>query len=235
MAEAQLIFGEVIYLDRRREGHGMIAAHSFEKQRVAHALVIGLILGVGLVVGSLILAAGGVISPGHKAQRQVAGAVNEDAAGDVPVNFSGALITGDAGDAPILHVAVVHISIQINSQVLFLAHTVVQHRIPNRKIIVWVYALVFQQDFLKNSGFFQIGFDMIGSCAACAYADLAAGIAAKHRAGVYQCGFNAQARASFSGADACHAASDNHHVKIRRLIFRTYRHNLHLIRYQLRC
>ena len=61
------------------------------------------------------------------------------------------------------------------------------------------------------------------------------GIAAKHRAGVYQCGFNAQARASFSGADACHAASDNHHVKIRRLIFRTYRHNLHLIRYQLRC
>ena len=44
MAEAQLIFGEVIYLDGRREGHGMIAAHSFEKQRVAHALVIGLIL-----------------------------------------------------------------------------------------------------------------------------------------------------------------------------------------------
>ena len=197
----------------------MIAAHSFEKQRVAHALVIGLILGVGFVVGSLILAAGGVISPGHKAQRQVAGAVNEDAAGDVPVNFSGALITGDAGDAPILHVAVVHISIQINSQVLFLAHTVVQHGVPDGKIIVWVYALVFQQDFLKNAGFFQIGFDMIGSCAACAYADLAAGIAAKHRPLLHQGGFRAVARAGNGRAHARHAATHDDYIKGRFFLF----------------
>ena len=219
LAVAQLLLGEGIAALGRHKRHRMAAIHGLEQQGIAHAVLIGLLGRVRLMILRLALAAGAEWHAGHEAQRAVARAVAEHRCAQRPLDLGSHLIAMNGRNAMPLGVHIMHGGIEEHRQIFLLTDGGEQHAIPHGIVVIIVYALVFQQDLAQDAGFLGIGLDHVGRRAADMHADFAAGIAAKHRPLLHQGGFRAVARAGNGRAHARHAATNDDYIKGRFFLF----------------
>ena len=201
--------GEVDRPRRRREVLRRLELHRLQEDRVAHRAGVGLGRRLALAVFGARLAADAVVGAGERREDGVAGAVGEEARGDLDPALRRALPRADGADRAVLRrLARADRGVEQERQVRLAAGEAPEDGVEDGPARARVVAQVLELDLLEEARLATVR----PVRAADMHADLAAGVAAEHRAVLDEDRLGAVARRGERGAEACDAAAHDAEV-----------------------
>ena len=142
----------------------------------------------------------------------MAGGVDEDLAAEADLGLGGVLMADDGLDPAVFHDHIIHIGVQIGSQIFLITDSLPQDGVKDREAGVGIAALVFQQHFQQNAGLGQVGLGGVGIGTDDMHADFGAGVAAVDTAVLDDGGVDAVTGSCDGGAHTAQTAADDNDI-----------------------